>query len=337
MALGKGGSSQNQSGYQSGQQSGNTSGSTTGTSSGTSSGSSTSSGSVTPTTTPQFDTWNTNLGALFSPSGLNAGQRSATDAWSSYLTNPNNAVSQIIGKNQQLEPFTSAGPNLSAGAPTVSASTAYDASSPYRAAYGSGVLDPALADYDTGVARSGNAFRAGSIAGGSTGGAYGSSPVGAGVLAGEAARGRGMLSAGIRGDILDKSFGLGGSDSNRTLAADSTNAGNTLRTNEFNAGQRDRATEQQRSAIQQQVGNAATEMGLGSSALQQWYGMEGGGMDNILRYMGIQPQGQSSTGSSSNTGSTSGSTSTSSTGAYSGSSSGTSSGNASGKNGGISL
>ncbi len=84
------------------------------------------------------------------------------------------------------------------------------------------MLDTALADYDTGVSRSANAFRAANIGGG--GQAGGSAPVAAGVMAADAARGPGALSAQIRSDILDKSFGFGGGDASNRLSADQMTA-----------------------------------------------------------------------------------------------------------------
>jgi len=106
--------------------------------------------------------------------------------------------------------------------PQVDTQTGYAMAEPYRAAYGTDVLDTSLADYDTGVARAGNSFRAANIGGG--GQAMGSQPVAAGVLAGEAARGRGSLAAGIRSDILDKSFGFGAQDASRKQSGDMFNA-----------------------------------------------------------------------------------------------------------------
>ncbi len=122
----------------------------------------------------------------------------------------------------------------------VTASTAFDMSAPYQKAYGTGVLDSALSDYDTGVARSANAFRAGSLTGAPNTG----QSVAAGVLGGEAARGRGSLSASIRGDILDKSFGFGGADAGLKLNADTTTANNMQSASAQNAqlAQQDRLT-----------------------------------------------------------------------------------------------
>lgn len=149
----------------------------------------------------------------------------------------NKGPNQIAGPAPTVTAPTIAGPGMitaSAVTPTdVSSTSAYDNAGQYRDAYGTGVLDSALADYDAGVGRSANAFRAQSIGGG--GQAYGAMPVAAGVLAGEAARGRGALSASIRSDILDKSFGFGGQDASRKLTADQTTAQNQLAASMANA------------------------------------------------------------------------------------------------------
>jgi len=121
------------------------------------------------------------------------------------------------GINYQLDPNA---PQVASQ--NITATSAFDNAQPYRDAYGTGVLDPALADYDTGVSRAANAFRAGSIGGGAQ--AAGSRPVAAGVLAADAARGRGALGAQIRSDILDKSFGFGGGDAAMRLSADTNTA-----------------------------------------------------------------------------------------------------------------
>jgi len=198
---------------------------------------------------------------------------------------------------------------------------------PYRSAYGTDVLDPALADYDTGVRRSGNAFRAGSIAGGSTGGAYGSNPIGAGVLAGEAARGRGTLSAGIRSGILDKSFGFGSGDAGMKLGADTTNAGNVMRTNEFNANQQSRADAQSIGVAENYIDGLLKMNDMDRNTALQKYGMSGGGINQIIAAMDSQVPAFGTRGS------TSGQTSSSNNGQFSGSTTGS----GSGKNGGVSI
>lgn len=97
------------------------------------------------------------------------------------------------------------------------------------------VLESSLSDFDVGTDRAANAFRAQSIAGGTTGGAYGSNPVGAAILAGEAARGRGALGAGIRSNAFNTAAGLGMQDAGRYLAADQSNQQANLAADTFNA------------------------------------------------------------------------------------------------------
>lgn len=143
---------------------------------------------------------------------LNAGIAPVLNGYSGVISNVG------AGANYSL---TKPAPQVAASG--VSADTAYGMSQPYRDAYGTGVLDPALDDYDTGVDRAANSYRAGTL----TAAPNTRQSVGAGVLAGEAARGRGTLSAGIRSDILDKSFGFGGSDAGMKLSADTTTANNS--------------------------------------------------------------------------------------------------------------
>lgn len=309
MPVGKGGNS--------GNQSGSYSGTTSNTSTGTSSGETT----VNPT-----DLWTQGSQQLFGTYG--AGGLTPEQQAAMATLNPNAAKtnSGIDYANSVLKNYV--GDNYktptSAGAPQVSASTAYSMADPYRQAYGTGVLDPALADYDTGVARSANAFRAGNIAGGSQGGAYGSNPVGAGVLAGEAARGRGALSSQIRSGILDKSFGFGGADAGMKLGADTTNAANTLQNNQFNANQQSRADAQSIGVAQNYINDLFRQNGMDSSAANQIFNMSGGGLNQIIASLGTQVPafGQTATGTNSNT--------------STGNASGTSTGSSSGKNGGIS-
>ena len=115
--------------------------------------------------------------------------------------------------------------SLSGTTPQVNTQTGFTMAQPYRDAYGTEMVDAGLADFDAGVSRAGNAFRAANIGGGAQ--AAGSKPVAAGVLAADAARGRGSLGAELRSAALDKSFGFGGQDASRQLQGDTFNAGLT--------------------------------------------------------------------------------------------------------------
>lgn len=180
-------------------------------------------------------------------------QQEATDSLTGI--NRNNYAANLI--NQNVNPAIQAQamgvsnmiPNMNYGltgatpqvqGQSVTASSGFDMAQPYRSAYGTGVLDSALSDYDTGVNRAANAFRAGSLTGAPN---TGQSVAGA-VMGGEAARGRGALSAQINSDILDKSFGFGGTDATRKLSADTTTAQNMQSASQDNAqlAQQDRLT-----------------------------------------------------------------------------------------------
>lgn len=196
------------------------------------------------------------------------------------------------------------------------------------------VLDTSLGDYDVGVDRGANAFRANSIAGGSTGGAYGSNPVGAAILAGEAARGRGALSSGIRSNAFNTAAGFAGQDANRFLSADSTNAANNLAASQFNASQAN-ARQMFDANLGMQYNNqrdnvASSLANLGNSDYALGQGLAGGlvnaggmGQNQNLNWLGAAAPlfGQTNTGTSSESGSTSGN----------------SSGSSKGKSGGLSL
>lgn len=174
----------------------------------------------------------------------------------------------------EMPNYSLSGPTPTVGTDAVTSASAFDMAQPYRDAYGMDVYDAAMADFDEGTKRAANAFRAGAIGGGAQG--AGSQPVAAGVLAADAARNRGALSAGVRADILDRSFGFGGTDANRKLSADATTAGNKLQASMANANlqqQRDlanleasiasdanrsRALENVATLVQQQGENALT-------------------------------------------------------------------------------
>jgi len=110
----------------------------------------------------------------------------------------------------------------------VEAATGADFMGLYADPWEADVVGTSLADYDEGVARAANEFRAANIAGGTTGGAGVSNPVGASILAGEAARGRGALAAGLRSEGFRFGAGQGAGDASRTLQAAQGNQGTRL-------------------------------------------------------------------------------------------------------------
>ena len=103
----------------------------------------------------------------------------------------------------------------------------------YKNEYLGDVLDSSLADYDYGVGGAANAFRLNDLG---SGGGGSRSTVAAAEMAGQAARGRGALSSGIRSDAFNTAANLGMMDANRFLSADTTNAANNLAASTFNTG-----------------------------------------------------------------------------------------------------
>ena len=91
----------------------------------------------------------------------------------------------------------------------------------YENRFTDNVVDRTLNNYDVGTERSANAFRANSIAGGQGGNAR--QGVAAGVLGGEAARGRADAEAGLRFAAQDRAFGLGMGDADRNLQGQGMN------------------------------------------------------------------------------------------------------------------
>jgi len=194
------------------------------------------------------------------------------------------------------------------------------------------VLDTSLQDYDVGTDRAANAFRVANIAGGASG--AGSNPVGAAIFAGEANRGRGALSSGIRSNAFNTAANFGMADAGRFLAADQSNQQAKLAADTFNNQQAqsrnmfDANLGMQYNA--QRDGVASTLANLGNSDYALGQGLAGGlvnaggiGQSQNLNWLnaGTPLFGQTNTGTSSESGSTSGN----------------SSGNSRGKSGGISL
>lgn len=170
-----------------------------------------------------------------------------------------NAVNPALqGIAGSYTPMANVNYSLTGGTPQsqtygVTASTGVSMAQPYIDAYGTGVLDPTLADYDTGVARAANSYRAGTL----TQAPGTRQSIASAVLAGDAARGRASTEAGIRSDILDKSFGFGGNDAGMKLSADTTTANNAQQASEANTG---RAQQDRLANLQAQIQGDSTKM-----------------------------------------------------------------------------
>lgn len=160
----------------------------------------------------------------------------------------------------------------------------------YKNPYLDQILDSSLADYDAGVDRSANSFRAGSISGGQGGNSRQS--VAAGVLAGDAARGRGALSSGIRDRAFSTALGAGMQDANRYYSADATNASNDLAAQTYNSNldfQRKahdadsayRGDAMRMDAVKTMQDNLLTEGMFGNDTASLLYGMGQGQFGNL--------------------------------------------------------
>lgn len=202
----------------------------------------------------------------------------------------------------------------------------------YQNPYLKDVLDTSLSDYDVGTDRAANAFRVANIAGGASG--SGSNPVGAAIFAGEANRGRGALSSGIRSNAFNTAAGLGMQDAGRFLAADQSNQQAKLAADTFNNQQAqarnmfDANLGMQYNAQRDNVASTLANLGNSDYALGQ--GLAGGlvnaggiGQNQNLAWLGAGTPLFGQTNSSTQTGNTSGNTS------------GTSSGRGSNKGGGL--
>lgn len=302
MGIGKGGSSQDQSGNSSQNYSADQKGATT----------------VNPTA--NWDDISALLKANLGPTGLNPGQQAAADDWTNYLSkDSNNGLWQQIRGNAKLDPFTNATAHTIDAAPSVTARTGASFMEPYQTNYTNNVVDSTLADLGHANDVQGNRQKMAAAAGGAFGG--GRQGVAEGTLADNYLRTLASTDSGLRDTAFNTAAGYGMSDANRFLTADTTNASNTMQGNMFNAGQKNVADQTSMNAIQSMINNAGNTMKLGGDALKQQFDMAGGGLGNLGSFLATQvPAFGSST-----------------TGNTSGSSQGINSSNSTGKNGGISL
>lgn len=292
-------------------------------------------GTTTPNPTPDWSNISTYLkDNINSNGGLTPDQQASINYFSGKMDGTNPLQAGITKANSVLGAYApgshdayQVGSTTPISADQVKAQQGSAFMDSYKNPYLDQVLDSSLADYDTGVSRAGNAFRAGSIAGGSTGGAYGSNPVGAGVLAGEAARGRGTLSSGIRSDAFNTAAGYGQTDASRFLQGDVANQGANLQASAYNQNdqtQRDTANmaskytndQQSLGAVRDWVNNLGTADAAGNNASTSVYNMSGGGLNNLGSFLASQVPGfgqdvsgsshTDSTGNSSSSGSSKG-------------------------------
>jgi hypothetical protein len=120
----------------------------------------------------------------------------------------------------------------------------------YLNPYTGQVVDAALSDYDVGVGRTQNAMRARRDAGSAFGDR---AAIADAIYGGEASRGRGALSAGLRADAFNTAANFGAGDAGRFTAASGQNA----------AAENARSLSQANLQRQAQVGNIANRLQLG--------------------------------------------------------------------------
>lgn len=158
-------------------------------------------------------------GPHFTTQGGTPGVNYAID----YLQNQQDRDSHTLGAHYgDLDPVT---------AQQVSARQGSEFMDGYKNEYLGDVLDSSLADYDYGVGGAANAFRLGDLG---SGGGGSRSTVAAAEMAGQAARGRGALSSGIRSNAFNTAAGLGMQDANRFLSADMDNARRSDMASQYN-------------------------------------------------------------------------------------------------------
>lgn len=399
MAVSKGGTSnnqnQNQFGNYTGQgatnqtSTGTTGGTTTGTQTGSTVG--TTSGTSTGTTSVNAPVgWETSWNGMQpGAGGFNATQQPGVDWLGGALANPDPAslAAPRAGMEWGADYFKDQAANRTAptlanlaasGNPAyatpadvqaqqISAQQGVKFLNDYQNPYLKDVLDTSLQDYDVGTDRAANSFRLQNIAGGASG--AGTNPVGAAIFAGEANRGRGALSSGIRSNAFNTAAGFGMQDANRFLSADQSNQQANLAAATFNNqqqqarnmfdanlgmqynDQRDRTV---RDLVNTQ-GNIAnvgtTGFGIGQGLAQGVIGAGAQGQNQNLAWLNAGTPLFGQTNTNTNTGTVNQNTTgtanqnttgydnreTSGTTTESGSTSGNSSGSARGKSGGLSL
>jgi hypothetical protein len=147
------------------------------------------------------------------------------ETYNPYYANENSfTLNGMIDNYGYKAPQDVTSQNVSAdqiAAQQVAAQQGLNFSKGYENRFTDNVVDRTLNNYDVGTERSANAFRANSIAGGQGGNAR--QGVAAGVLGGEAARGRADAEAGLRFGAQDRAFGLGMGDADRNLQGQGMN------------------------------------------------------------------------------------------------------------------
>lgn len=350
MAIGKGGSTQDQNGSSASQGSsvGNQVGGNYSSNNGAISGVSSSKADPTAGWGSVSNILQRNLGTT----GLTGDQQMATDAWKGYLTsNDNNGVHQMERANDSLQPLTTAqahnaAPTSAVGAPSVAANTGASFMDAYRDPYTNQVVNATENDLGNQYDKHINQIKMAAAAGGAFGG--GRQGVAEGQATDDFMRTLATTDAGLRSQGFNSSANLGMTDANRflqgdaanqsaSLAASQANAANTLNNNTFNANQANVADTTRLNAANSISNNAANQVTTGGSALDRLYGYSGGGNTNLTSFMNSQVPAFGQTGTQSQNTSNQGGTVSANLASGANQNAGTQKQNSTGKNGGVSF
>ena len=346
MAIGKGGSSQNQSGISSGTSSGTTTTDMTGTQTGMQSG--TQSGSQTVDPTQLWTQGSNNLFSQLLGGGLTWDQQQAVDRSNQgvatnqtgqNLDYANRLLGGYVGQPAHQTQAASVADVAGTAAPTGSSF-----SSLYQDPWQQDVVNATAGDLTQGLKTGLNEIRA------SYGGALGNGREGvaAGTAVDDYVRTLGSTLGGLRSEGFKVGTAAGQSDAGRSLQALQGNQQADLQAaladaefrqdaGKFNALSKFQNDQQSIGAINQFGANSLNADQASRSANQDIYNMSGGGFQQLLGALGSQTPafGQSNTGSQSGT--SSGTQTSNSVTDFINAMSGRSSGSGSGKNGGISI
>jgi len=212
-------------------------------------------------------------------------------------------VNALQGINNSLDYYTRAGyyglgdmserlggqwatPNA-VNAPTVNAQTGASFMDAYKNPWDSQVIDASVNDYNTNVDRTSNAMRAGRDASGAFGDR---AAIADAVYQGDASRGLGALTSGLRQQGFNTAAGYGQADANRDFGAQSTNAANSLAAQTFNNNMTNN-----RQQFDVNTGFRGDEMRMGaydrmSNNVLAQSGIQSGGINNLMNYLGLGTQ-----------------------------------------------
>lgn len=356
-----GGQMGSQKGYQNNNQSGQTSGTTAGTMTGATTGSM--NGSTTVDPTAGYSAMSGQLQGLLGQNGMTPEQAAALhSATANMNANPGGNISgassflqNYVGGNHPAYSIAGA-PQVGTGTVTTGPVIAGDIASMidrFQNPYTQQVVDATTADAQHALGTNLNEIAA------QYGGQYGNGR--AGVAMGQAVGDSTRALASTLGQLRKEGYGTAlagattqagnnlsasganaansltasGENAANTLSASGQNAGNALTAQQVNVGQRNINDQTSMQAIRDYISGQTTGSNVANSNAQTVAGIGGGGVNQMLQFLGSQVPAFGSNTSGNTSGTTSGSTSGSTTGQMSGQSSGNSGGSS--KGGGMSV